>query len=176
MTSSSCHTELATRWHLEHATQRCNCVCHIPLAVCHALTTRTPAAHQPRQGLLQERIIPGKRSNPGQRRGASPLLASCVVNAPACHLAQARRCTCEATCDGNVGTQPPTTTTVRSDVLAQALNRRQRRSGRLQGTVPAPGGSSSQVRTVAAERKCQACRAVLETEQPELISSAPANT
>ena len=46
--------------------------------------------------------------------------------------------------------------------------------GRLQGTLPAPGGSSSRVRTVAAERKFQAYRAVLEAEKQELISSAPA--
>ena len=46
--------------------------------------------------------------------------------------------------------------------------------GRLQGTLPAPGGTSSRVRTVASERKCQAYRAVLEEEQQELIANAPA--
>ena len=46
--------------------------------------------------------------------------------------------------------------------------------GRLQGTLPAPGGASSRAHTVAAERKCQAYRAVLEAEQQELIASAPA--
>ena len=45
--------------------------------------------------------------------------------------------------------------------------------GRLQGTLLAPGGSSSRVRTVASERKCQSYRAVLEEEQQELIASAP---
>ena len=46
--------------------------------------------------------------------------------------------------------------------------------GRLQGTLPAPGGSSSQARNFAAERECQAYRAVLEAEQQELITNAPA--
>ena len=46
--------------------------------------------------------------------------------------------------------------------------------GRLQGTLPAPGGPSSRGRTIAAERKCQAYRAVLGEEKQELIASAPA--
>ena len=46
--------------------------------------------------------------------------------------------------------------------------------GRLQGALPAPGGASSRAHTVAAERKCQAYRAVLEAEQLEIIASAPA--
>ena len=46
--------------------------------------------------------------------------------------------------------------------------------GRLQGALPAPGGVSSRAHTVAAERKCQAYRAVLEAEQQELIASAHA--
>ena len=48
--------------------------------------------------------------------------------------------------------------------------------GRLQGALPAPGGSSSRAHTIAAERKGQAYRAVLEAEQQELIASAPLRT
>ena len=46
--------------------------------------------------------------------------------------------------------------------------------GRLQGTLPAPGVASSRAHTVAAERKCQDYRALLEAEQQELLASAPA--
>ena len=46
--------------------------------------------------------------------------------------------------------------------------------GRLQGALPAPGGESSRAHTLAAERKCQAYRAVLEAEQQDLIAGAPA--